>query len=289
MKIQESDFYNFTKLLFTFTNQVVNLFFGKMDAILENYRQLGIHAYRRGNILKRKKENAFPSPIKLQNISPERIYRRIEAEKLEFPDTTESEGEDEDEDEDEDKENRVNNGERRKKRARFGRDGELYTLSYYKDYHSGGDYKYCCSFNGCTFRARNQSTVAQHWSVKQRLAQRVKCVDCNEEFPSRSAFQQHYRIKHTNTAYPCPHNDCQKVFKSKASLYPHYARAHLLGKYHRGVYKKDDDPFFKKQHICLSCNSRFNSSNSCYYHIALCHPMSPFADLTFTYNTKNKN
>jgi hypothetical protein len=255
-----------------------------MDQVLENYRLLGVHAYRRGNILKRKKENAFPSPIKLQNISPERIYRRIEAEKLEFPDTTESEGEDEDED----KENRVN-GERRKKRARFGRDGELYTLSYYKDYHSGGDYKYCCSYNGCNYRARNQSTVAQHWTVKHGLAQRIKCTDCDEEFPSRSAFQQHYRTNHTDKAYPCPHEGCGKVFKSKACLYPHYARAHLLGKYCRGVYKKDDDPFFKKQHICLSCDTRFNSSNSCYYHIALCHPMSPWTDLTVTYKTKSKN
>jgi len=262
-----------------------------MDAILENYRQLGIHAYRRGNIIKRKKENAFPSPVKLQNISPDRIYRRIEAEKLEFPDTTpdttESEGEEDDEDE-EDKENRVN-GERRKKRARLGRDGELYTLSYYKDYHSGGDYKYCCSFNGCNYRARNQSTVSQHWSVKHGLAQRIKCTDCTETFASRSQFQQHYRIKHTNTAYPCPVDGCDKVFKSKASLYPHYARAHLMGKYFRGVYKKDDDPFFKKQHVCLSCNTRFNSSNSCYYHIALCHPMSPWTDLTYRYKTKNKN
>ena len=253
-----------------------------MDAILENYRQLGLHAYRRGNsILKRKKENAFPSPIKLQNISPERVYRRIEAEKLEFPDTSESE--------EEDKENRVNNGERRKKRARLGRDGELYTITYYKDYHSGGDYKYCCSYNGCTFRARNQSTIAQHWSVKHGLAQRVKCTDCDEEFPSRSAFQQHYRIKHTNTAYSCPVDSCDKVFKSKTCLYTHYARVHLNGKYFKGVYKKDDDPFFKKQHICLSCNSRFNSCTSAYYHIAVCHPMSPFTDLTVRYKTKNKN
>jgi hypothetical protein len=257
-----------------------------MDQILENYRLLGIHAYRRGNILKRKKENAFPSPIKLQNISPERIYRRIEAEKLEFPDTTESEGEEDDEDE-EDKENRVN-GERRKKRARLGRDGELYTLSYFKDYNSQS-YKYCCSYNGCTFRARNQSTVAMHWSVKHGLPQRIKCTDCDEQFLSRSAFQQHYRTNHTNTAYACPHKDCDRVFKSKSSLYPHYARVHLLGKYCRGVYKKDDDPFFKKQHICLSCDTRFNSSNSCYYHIALCHPMSPWTDLTVTYKTKNKN
>ena len=103
-------------------------------------RELGMSAYRL-EILKektyeinpkREKKNFFPSPVKLRNIEPQRVYnKRIRDEDLELLDTSSDE---EEEDDEEDKENVVvNDDENRKfKRMRYARDGEIYMFTYNK-------------------------------------------------------------------------------------------------------------------------------------------------------------
>lgn len=257
-----------------------------------DFRQLGMTAYRH-EILKektydinpkRQKKNFFPSPVKLRNIDPQRVYnKRIREEDLELLDTSSDE---EKEDEDSDKENIVVNDDpnRKFKRMRYARDGEIYMFTYNKVGY-GKEAKYTCAYKGCEFYANNQSTVAQHFSTHHGLNQAVRCQECKQEFRTKSAWQAHYARDHLQTKYPCPDSTCDKVFRSKASQYVHYAKDHLQKKY-SNVHLFHDDPFFLKKHVCLVCRRRFQSRQSCFYHCSACHPMSALS-LGTKYRTKS--
>ena len=125
-----------------------------------DFRALGMTAYR--NILKektfdvnpkREKRNFFPSPVKLRNIDPQRVYnKRIREQDLELLDTSSDEDE-----EDSDKENVVVNDQehRKHKRMRYAKDGEVYMFTYEKQGY-GKEAIYTCSYKDCNFYSKNQ-------------------------------------------------------------------------------------------------------------------------------------
>lgn len=164
--------------------------------------------------------------------------------------------------------------------------GQKYTVKYNMDY----THTYCCNF--CNYWTRKQSTMCMHYAIKHRTAiektskykepshkrkgelfTSYDCPYCKTEtsFPVKSQLQQHIKNHHTKqNQFICPYEDCRREFKQKGSLICHVARNHMP---QSSLYYYDNDTFFKKQYVCISCKKRF-TRNAIAYHVGKCSPLS---------------
>jgi len=156
----------------------------------------------------------------------------------------------------------------------FYHNGKLVTIPKQKYFIQRSCYtKYHYFCNLCDYKSSLQSTMSMHVSIKHGNQETYLCSECPSKFPVKSQLQQHIKNHHRNAYLPCPAYDCKRLFKSKSTQVFHFVRKHMDV---TSLFFKDEDPFFKKQMICLTCQERFYPAGI-YYHVGICSKSSPFA------------
>ena len=113
-----------------------------------------------------------------------------------------------------------------------------------------------------------KTTYSMHISAKHtqevgRALNPYVCTQCDKRFSARAFLNQHIANHHKITFHDCPDTNCSYQAKNKQAIMSHYASQHLPN-----IVKK-----CRETGCCTNC-SRTNSVTP--YHIASCHPDSPF-------------
>jgi hypothetical protein len=132
-------------------------------------------------------------------------------------------------------------------------------------------YHYFC--NLCDYKSSLQSTMSMHIAIKHGNQETYVCSQCPSKFPVKSQLQQHIKNHHSVAYLPCPADHCKCLFKCKSTQVTHYVRNHM---HRNSLFYKDNDAFYNKQMICLTCSERFYPAGI-YYHVGICSKSSPFA------------
>jgi len=122
----------------------------------------------------------------------------------------------------------------------------------------------------CDCKKKNLSTISMHVAAnhasemgKEVNPHRCDYPDCGKTFPIKTRLQHHINNHHKKDSLCCPFPECGYTdSKNKATLYTHYVRRHMNSdRMCRGT-------------VCNSCNTDKNTG--IIYHLATCHPDSPF-------------
>ena len=124
-----------------------------------------------------------------------------------------------------------------------------------------------CPYCNWKCKSLKPTTFAMHISRKHaeelgRAVNPYACHKCSKTFTARTHLNHHIANHHNISYQDCPHPECNYVAKNKCSLMAHYATRHM-----KVILDRCKDS-------CITC-SRTDSVTP--YHIAKCHPLSPFS------------
>jgi hypothetical protein len=122
----------------------------------------------------------------------------------------------------------------------------------------------------CDCKKRNLSTISMHVTTNHasemgRESNPFKCEHpgCNKSFPVKTRLQHHINNHHKVENLDCPFDGCNySDAKNKQTLYTHYVRKHM------------NYETMCNGNVCNTCNS--TKPTGIIYHLATCHPSSPY-------------
>ena len=125
-----------------------------------------------------------------------------------------------------------------------------------------------CPYCDWNCESLKKTTYSMHISAKhaQEVGRAIKpyaCTQCDTRFTARAFLNQHIANHHKITFLDCPEANCSFQAKNKQGIMSHYASTHLA----------DIVKICRETGCCINC-SRTDSVTP--YHIAGCHPDSPF-------------